>query len=78
MKIGNCIPVNTDEYDQLSVDNKLIKYEQNAVSEPFLRSFLEYGFTTSNYAKKIDERTKRISKEYANTYKQLYEELINE
>lgn len=78
MKIGNCIPVNIDEYGQLSVDNKLIKYEQNAVSEPFLRSFLEYGFTTSNYEKKIDERTKKISEEYANTYKQLYEELINE
>lgn len=78
MKIGNCIPVNIDEYGQLSVDNKLTKYEQNAVSEPFLRSFLEYGFTTSNYEKKIDERTKKISEEYANTYKQLYEELINE
>lgn len=78
MKIGNCIPVNIDEYGKLSVDNKLIKYEQNSVSEPFLRSFLEYGFTTSNYEKKIDERTKKIGEEYANTYKRLYEELINE
>lgn len=78
MRIGNCIPVNVDEYGQLNIDNKLQRYSQNAVSEPFLRTFLEYGFNTTNYIKKINERTQKISKEYANTYKQLYDELVNE
>lgn len=31
MKIGNCIPVNVDEYGQLNVDDKLQRYSQNAV-----------------------------------------------
>lgn len=78
MKIGNCIPVNVDEYGQLDANNKLIKYKQNVVSEPFLKSFLAYGFTANNYEKKIVERTEKISEEYANTYEQLYDELVNE
>lgn len=78
LKIGNCIPVNVDEYGQLDVENKLNRYAQNEVSEPFIKSFLEYGFTIENYSEKINERTKKISKEYADTYKKLYDELINE
>ena len=77
MKIGNCIPVNVDEYKSLDIGNKLQRYSQNAVSEPFLKSFLEYGVDENNYINKIDERTKRISEEYANTYMQLYDELVN-
>lgn len=77
MKIGNCIPVNVDEYKSLDIGNKLQRYSQNAVSEPFLKSFLEYGVDENNYINKIDERTKRISEEYANMYMQLYDELVN-
>lgn len=76
MKIGNCIPVNIDEYGQLDVESKLKRYSQNAVSEPFLRTFLKYGFSNSNYDRKIDERTKKICEEYADTYKQLYYDLV--
>ena len=78
MKIGNCIPVNVDDYGQLDIEKKLKRYSQNAVSEPFLSSFLKYGITINNYEQKIDERTKKISEEYANVYKQLYDELVNE
>lgn len=77
MKIGNCIPVNVDDYGELNVDNKLKKYEQNSVSEPFIKSFLEFGVTSDNYVEKINERTKIISEEYADTYKQLYDELVD-
>ena len=78
MKIGNCIPVNVDDYRDLSIEIKLKKYEKNAVSEPFIKSFLCYGFTPENYCDKIDERTSKICEEYADTYNKLYEELINE
>ena len=78
LKIGNCIPVNVDEYGSLKIEHKLNKYNQNKTSEPFIRTFLEYGFNINNYETKIDERTKKISEEYANTYNELYEELISE
>lgn len=78
LKIGNCIPVNVDEYGDLDISNKLSKYSQNIVSEPFIKSFLEYGVNSSNYKEKINERTKKISRDYADAYLKLYDELINE
>lgn len=78
LKIGNCIPVNVDEYGKLDINNKLTKYSKNIVSEPFIKSFLEYGFNSSNYKEKINERTKKISRDYADIYLKLYNELIAE
>ena len=78
MKIGNCVPVNVDDYKDLDIEIKLKKYEKNVVSEPFLKSFLSYGFTPENYCDKIVERTNKICQEYADTYNKLYEEIINE
>lgn len=78
LKIGNCIPVKVDDYGKLNPEEKLVKYRQNSTSEPYIKSFLECGFTSSNYETKIIERTKKISVEYANTYKQLYDELVHE
>ena len=78
LKIGSCIPVNVDEYGKLDINNKLTKYSKNIVSEPFIKSFLEYGFNSSNYKEKINERTKKISRDYADIYLKLYNELIAE
>lgn len=78
LKVGNCIPVNVDEYGKLDINNKLSKYRQNIVSEPFIKSFLEYGVNSDNYKEKIIERTRKISRDYANIYKKLYDELIKE
>ena len=76
LKIGNCIPVNADEYGKLDINNKLNKYRKNIVSEPFIKSFLEYGFNSSNYKEKINVRTQKISRDYADMYLKLYDELI--
>ena len=76
MKIGNCIPVNIDEYQGLNIEKKLIYYTKNIVSEPYIKSFLDLKITSKNYNRKIDERTKKISQEYAKIYKKLYDELI--
>lgn len=78
LEIGNCIPVNVDDYGNCEEEEKLIKYSQNKVSEPFIRSFLEYNLDTNNYETKIKERTEKISKEYANVYMHLYKKLVNE
>lgn len=78
LKIGNCIPVNVDEYGRLDINDKLIKYRKNVVSEPFIKSFLEYGINSSNYKEKIVERTNKIAENYADTYMKLYDELISE
>ena len=75
LKIGNCIPVNTDDYGNLSISEKLKKYKQNAVSEPYIEMFLNYGINEVNYIKIIDERTKKISEKYAEEYDMLYTEL---
>lgn len=76
MKIGNCIPVNIDEYQGLNIEKKLSQYTKNIVSEPYIKSFLDLKVTRKNYNKKIDERTKKIAEEYAKIYKKLYDELI--
>lgn len=78
LKIGNCIPVNVDEYGKLDISNKLVKYRQNIVSEPFIKSFLECGVNQDNYKEKINERTIKLSRDYADIYIKLYEELIGE
>jgi len=75
MKIGNCIPVNADKYDNLDIKNKLIKYEEISASNPFIKEFLQSGIDETNCVNKIEERTEQICKEYAEVYEKLYNEL---
>lgn len=78
MQIGNCIPVKTDVYGDLSIDDKLEKYKENFSTEPFIKKFLDLGFSKNNYEQKIKDRTAKISEDYANIYKKLYDELCEE
>ena len=75
LKIGNCIPVKKDSYSDKSIDEKLKDYQKNAVSEPYIKKFLETEITKDNYIEKLTERTNKIAQEYADIYEKLYEDL---
>lgn len=75
LKIGNCIPVKKDSYSDKSIDEKLKNYQKNAVSEPYIKKFLETEITKDNYIEKLTERTNKIAQEYADIYEKLYEDL---
>lgn len=75
LEIGNCIPVKIDIYKTLSVDEKLERYKQNISTEPFIKKFLDLGFSSDNYKEKIEYRTSKISEEYADIYKKLFDDL---
>lgn len=72
LSIGNCIPVNIDEYGETNVENKLKKYNLNSNFEPYIKDFLNHGIDKENYLKKIEERTNEIIDKYADIYTELY------
>ena len=72
--LGNCIPVKTDIYGT-DLERKLVLYEENASSEPYIKLFLEDNVTLENYIEKIEERTENIVSEFSDMYEGLYVEL---
>ena len=77
MCIGNCIPVSVDNYGSLDVKNKLIKYNQNKSTEPFIKNFLKYSINETNYRDIIVHRNNDIIEEYVSEYESLFNELTS-
>lgn len=75
--LGNCIPVSVDNYGEMDVKNKLIKYNQNKSTEPFIKNFLKYGINDSNYRDIIKDRNDDIIEEYVSEYESLFNELTS-
>ena len=74
-KIGNCIPVNKDEYGDMKEKEKLKKYKNNAAQEPYIRDFLQLGINENNINEAIEKRTNKIIDDYVLMYDELYKEL---
>ena len=75
-KLGNLIPVSSDQYKDKSVIEKLKQYEEN-LTDTGIRNFMDCDFTEENYSTQIDQRTNSIVEKFIKKMGML-KKIINE